>query len=133
MSPFSVQCKSLTKELMELMNQLKDSYIKVGNHFAFDVSKYPMEECFSDISNFKFNFAKAYAEIVQSCESKKFTRNAQNSQLADNQQHEVDHGDHKQPTENVNSSLGHRECFVKLKPLTEKGIKIICKFIYFVF
>lgn len=90
MVPFSIQSQREVEELKKLMNQMKESYSNVAKHFAFDINKYPMKECFSDVSNFKSTFAKAYGKIVRASEGKELKQRTQNSQSISQQQQVVD-------------------------------------------
>lgn len=62
MSPFSLECCKRANELTTLMTQMKQSYLKVGEIFGFDVKTYPMETCFSDIKNFENSVMETYVK-----------------------------------------------------------------------
>lgn len=71
MSPFALKSTGQLKILQQMMNEMQNNYLKVGEYFAFDVSKYCMEECFFDVSTFKVLFAHTYGEIAKTHEMKK--------------------------------------------------------------
>lgn len=76
MTQFSSQTRDQTEELTKLMNELKRKYNDVAKYFAFDITKYAMNECLSDVSKFKFMFAKAHAEIAEARKSKELSQNS---------------------------------------------------------
>lgn len=62
MMPFSLQCHEELELLTKMLNQIQNTYMKVGDFFAFEVNEYPMEKCFSDINTFKEMFKQASKE-----------------------------------------------------------------------
>lgn len=62
MSPFSLQCVSNLEVLTNMINKMQNFYTKVGEFFAFEVTRYQMEQCFSDINTFKDMFYQATKE-----------------------------------------------------------------------
>lgn len=68
MSPFFCQCCNQLEVLTKMMLDMHDSYIKVAEYFAFDGSKYSMEECFSDIKIFKGLFVQKFTNMTKSRE-----------------------------------------------------------------
>lgn len=69
MSPFSSECSQQVERLEGLFKQLQQSYMKVGEVFAFDIMSYSMEECFSNIRIFEDMFKKTYANIYGNFEA----------------------------------------------------------------
>lgn len=69
MSPFSRQCWEQLEILTKMMNDMQNAYKKVSEYFTFDISKYPMEQCFSDIKIFKDLFAQEFTKIIQARDS----------------------------------------------------------------
>lgn len=63
MSPFSLECSQQVEHLEDLLKQLQQSYMKVGEVFTFDVMSYSMEECFSNITFFGDMFMTTYANL----------------------------------------------------------------------
>lgn len=59
----------LLKQLCELKCK-DDRVLSEAEYFSFDVSKYPMEEFFSNIKYFKELMAKTYEEISNTCNAK---------------------------------------------------------------
>lgn len=71
MVAFSCLTDVSIENLPKIMAEMKHSYTEVAHHFAFDTNKYPMKECFLDLSNFVSMFQKTHEEIVGSREAKK--------------------------------------------------------------
>lgn len=65
MGDFSTQCSDQVEVLVKMKNKMESYYKEVGEYFAFDTNKYPMEEFFSDIKTFKELFAQAYRDNVK--------------------------------------------------------------------
>lgn len=65
MGDFSVQCNDQVEVLVKMKNKMESYYKEVGEYFAFDTNKYPMEEFFSDIKTFKELFTQAYRDNVK--------------------------------------------------------------------
>lgn len=68
MRDFSVQCSDQVEVLVKMKNKMETYYKEVGEYFAFDTNKYPMEEFFSDIKTFKELFQNAYRDNVKARE-----------------------------------------------------------------
>lgn len=64
MLPFFCQCCNELEVLTKRMQDMHNVYIKVAEYFAFDESKYSMEECFLDLKIFKDLFAQESANIA---------------------------------------------------------------------
>lgn len=62
-SSFSFECSAKLFVLNNQFSNMKKSYIKVGEFYAFDPNIYKMEDCFTDINIFKGMFATVYSEI----------------------------------------------------------------------
>lgn len=86
MSPFALQAHDQVEVLTKMMNKLQNNYIKLGKYFAFEVNKYSMEECFSNIKIFKDQFVKAHEEIVGINQAKENIRQTENCQPVDQKQ-----------------------------------------------
>lgn len=65
MGDFAMQCKDQVDVLVKMKNKMESYYKEVGEYFAFDTNKYPMEEFFSDIKTFKELFSQAYRENMK--------------------------------------------------------------------
>lgn len=65
MGDFAAQCSVQVEVLVKMKNKMENYYKEVGEYFAFDINKYPMEEFFSDIKTFKELFTQAYRENVK--------------------------------------------------------------------
>lgn len=65
MGDFAVQCNDQVEVLMKMKNKMESYYKEVGEYFAFDTNKYPMEEFFSDIKTFKELFTQAYRDNLK--------------------------------------------------------------------
>lgn len=65
MGDFSAQCNDQVEVLVKMKNKMENYYKEVGEYFAFDTNKYPMEDFFSDIKTFKELFSQAYRENVR--------------------------------------------------------------------
>lgn len=53
---------------------MENYYKEVGEYFAFDTNKYPMEEFFSDIKTFKELFTQAYRDNLKIREEEEKSR-----------------------------------------------------------
>lgn len=60
MAPFSLECH----DQVEVFIKMKNSYAEVGDYFAFNVSKCPIQECLTVIKVLKDQFAKAFKDIM---------------------------------------------------------------------
>lgn len=69
MSPFSLECCRQVEQLTTLMQQMKQSYKKVANVYAFDMEICPMRELFSNIQIFEKCFVKTYSDMCQNPEA----------------------------------------------------------------
>lgn len=65
MTPFSLHCHDQLQLLTQMMGQMLNEYKKVGKYFAFNVDKYPMEKCFSDMKIFSNSFTQTHAKVVK--------------------------------------------------------------------
>lgn len=65
MSPFSLETRKKVKVLKEQMKRLKDHYKKVGEYYAFNISKCSMKDFFSTIKIFKNSFNKARTKNIR--------------------------------------------------------------------
>lgn len=65
MGDFALQCNVQVEVLMKMKIKMENLYKDVGEYFAFDTNKYPMEEFFSDIKTFKELFSQAHRENVK--------------------------------------------------------------------
>lgn len=70
MSPFSLHCHGQLQLLAHTMDQMQNDYKEVGQYFAFNVDKYPLEQCFSDLKIFNDLFTQTHAKIVKMKEEK---------------------------------------------------------------
>lgn len=134
MTPFLLECCNEVKVLKEMMNELENSYTKVGKYFAFEVGMCPIEECCSNVQMFKTHFLKAYEELCKIHEAKQLACQAQSVQLVDQQQLEpafngtglsmstgYNGSHHHQHTQRV-VGFPLREFKIKLKRLTKNGM-----------
>ncbi|XP_055307276.1 protein diaphanous-like, partial [Sitodiplosis mosellana] len=122
MKPFSLECDNQVQLLTKMFNEMHNSYTIVGKHFAFDLSKCPIEECFSNIKIFKTQFSKVLKEI--DIETKEMACPTKNSQLVDKQK-EPSSAEAEIAPLTMNSSLDtheSRECVVKLHLSTKTDI-----------
>lgn len=74
MGDFAVQCNDQVEVLVKMKNKMETYYKEVGEYFAFDTNKYPMEEFFSDIKTFKELFTQAYRDNVKAREDEEKER-----------------------------------------------------------
>lgn len=65
MTRFLLHCRNKLQLLKEAMDQMQNCYQEVGKYFAFNVDKYPLEECFSDIKIFKDLFTQKHKEMLK--------------------------------------------------------------------
>lgn len=65
MEGFAIQCRRTVETLQKMQTQMEKCYKEIGEYFAFDTNKYPMEEFFSDIKTFKEHFMQAYKDNVK--------------------------------------------------------------------
>lgn len=95
MGDFSTQCSETVEVLVKMKNKMESYYKEVGEYFAFDTNKYPMEEFFSDIKTFKELFLQAYRENVRQREEEEKARRIRDAReqaqrhLQDRQQRKV--------------------------------------------
>lgn len=62
MTDFALGTDALVNEVMEMIAQMKDRYMKVTEYFALDPKDYPYEKFFGEIRNFKEMFVRARKE-----------------------------------------------------------------------
>lgn len=74
MGDFASQCNDQLDVLVKMKNKMENYYKEVGEYFAFDTNKYPMEEFFSDIKTFKELFSQALKENVRIREEEEKSR-----------------------------------------------------------
>lgn len=74
MGDFATQCNDQVEVLLKMKNKMENYYKEVGEYFAFDPAKYPMEEFFSDIKTFKDLFTQAYRDNLKAREEEEKAR-----------------------------------------------------------
>ncbi|XP_065358658.1 protein diaphanous [Calliphora vicina] len=77
MGKFAVDCRQQVDVLGKMQVQMEKLYKDLGEYFAFDPSKYTMEEFFADIKTFKDAFVQAHQEIIRQREEEEKKRRMQ--------------------------------------------------------
>lgn len=111
MGDFATQCNDQVEVLVKMKNKMESFYKEVGEYFAFDTNKYPMEEFFSDIKTFKELFMQAYRDNVKIREEEEKARRIREAReqtqrhVQDRQQRKLIDMDAAQTQEGVMDSL----------------------------
>lgn len=74
MSSFTSKCHAKLQELVKMKEYMDIRCIEVADFFSFEITKYPIAECFKDIETFKGLFAQKSMEIAKRRESVKMKR-----------------------------------------------------------
>lgn len=126
MSGFAMQCKDQLKTLVELKNELENSYTLVAAYFSFDVHQYEMGNFFSDIMSFKKSFAKAYEENLK-IKSVKYQANSNKSiKNHESMKMKIKRDNQKKLSYPVTTqtikTICRRELVLKIKNLSKEGL-----------
>ncbi|XP_054740650.1 protein diaphanous [Anastrepha obliqua] len=79
MGKFSYECRQQIDVLGKMQVQMEKLYKDLGEYFAFDHKKYPMEEFFTDIKAFKDAFIQAYQDNIHQREEESRKRRLQDA------------------------------------------------------
>ncbi|XP_017855287.1 protein diaphanous isoform X2 [Drosophila busckii] len=77
MGKFAVECRQQVDVLGKMQVQMEKLFKDISDYYAFDPSKYTMEEFFGDIKTFKDAFQSAHAENVRQREEEQKKRRMQ--------------------------------------------------------
>jgi diaphanous 2 len=81
MSTFAVEAREQCDILFQMFNKIESLYTDLAEYFAFDKSKYTVEEFLGDIKTFKDQFQQAYKDNIKIRETEEKIRRAKEAKL----------------------------------------------------